>query len=76
MTLLALLAYGTAAVVGIQLVASSLVRLSGLIVRRNGRPDRFGEDHPPQAALAGLLLLVVGLFLLLQGVVVTLWTFG
>jgi hypothetical protein len=76
MTPLALLVYGTAAVVGVQLVASSLGRLSGLLVRRNGRPIRPDEDPLPQAAMAGLVLLVVGLFLLLQGVVVTLWTFG
>ncbi len=76
MTPLALLVYGTAAVVGVQLVASSLGRLSGLLIRRNGRPIRPDEDPLPQAALAGLVLLVVGLFLLLQGVAVTLWTFG
>lgn len=76
MTPLALLVYGTAAVVGIQLVASSLGRLSGLLIRRNGRPIRPDKAPVPQAALAGLIPLVVGLFLLLQGVVVTLWTFG
>ncbi len=76
MTPLALLVYGTAAVVGVQLVASSLGRLSGLFVSRNGRPIRPDEDRIPQAALAGLLLLVIGLFLLLQGAVVAVWTFG
>lgn len=73
---LALLAYSTAAVVGLQLVAASLSRLSALIVRRNGRLARLDQDPQPQAVVADLLLAAAGLFLLLQGVVVALWTFG
>lgn len=76
MTSLVLVAYVTAAVVGIQLVASSVARFSSLVVRRNGRPGRLGEDSPPQAALAGLVFLAAGLLLVLQGVAVVLWTFG
>ncbi len=75
-TSLVLLAYGTAAVVGIQLVACSLARFSALVARRNGHPDRFGQDSRPQVALAGLVLLGAGLFLVLQGVAVVVWTFG
>lgn len=76
MTPLALLAYGTAAVVGLQLVAASVSRLADLIVRRNGRPFRLGQDPPPPVTMGDMALLLVGLFLLLQGVVVILWTFG
>lgn len=76
MTSLAVLAYGTAAVVGVQLVTSGLLRLSGLALRRNGGRSRPGQHLPPQAVAADLVLSVVGLFLLLQGVLVILWTFN
>lgn len=76
MTPLALLAYGTAAVVGMQLIASGLFRLSGLVVRRNGNPVHPGQHIRPQAVAADLMLLAAGLFLLLQGVVVVAWTFA
>ncbi len=75
MTSLVLLAYGTAAVVGIQLVASSASHLFTLVGRRPWGPDRYGEVSPTRAALADVVLMLAGLFLLLQGVVVVLWTF-
>ncbi|KKM26576.1 hypothetical protein LCGC14_1583400 [marine sediment metagenome] len=76
MTSLAVLAYGTAAVVGVQLIASGLSRLSGLAVRRNGNPNHPDQRLLPQAVAADLVLLAAGLFLLLQGVVVVAWTFA
>ena len=74
MTSLVLVAYGTAAIVGVQLLANGLVHLSSLVARRNGPLTRTGPV--PQALVGELVLLVGGLFLLLQGVVVVLWTFS
>jgi len=76
MTSLALAAYGTAAVVGVQLIGSSFYRLSHLPVRRNGRYVPAGPEPLPQALVSAVVLLGAGLFLLLQGVVVVLWTFA
>ena len=76
MIYLAVLAYGTAAIVGVQLVTSGLLRLSGLALRRNEGRSRPGQHLQPQAVAAGLVFSVIGLFLLLQGVVVVLWTFS
>ncbi len=75
MTLLMLVAYSTAAVVGIQLVANGASRLAGLVARRNGLPAP-GQHVAPQALIADAVLLAAGLFLLLQGLVVVLWTFS
>ena len=75
MTLLMLVAYSTAAVVGIQLIANGASRLAGFVGRRNGWAA-LGQHVAPQALIADALLLVAGLFLLLQGVLVVLWTFS
>jgi hypothetical protein len=72
-TSLAVLAYGTAAVVGVQLVTSGASRLSSLVFRRSGDP---GQHVTRQTVAADLVLSIVGLFLLLQGVVIVLWTFA
>lgn len=76
MTSLAVLAYGTAAIVGVQLVTSGVSRLSSLVFRRSGDPGHPSQHVPPQAVAAALVLSTVGLFLLLQGVVIVLWTFA
>ena len=75
MTLLMLVAYSTAAIVGIQLVANGASHLAGFVARRDGQPA-LGQHVAPQALIGDALLLVAGLFLLLQGVVVVLWTFS
>lgn len=77
MTSLVLLAYGTAALVGLHLVASRLLHLADLLVQRNGRPLGMGRGPLlPAAVVADLMLLLAGLFLLLQGVVIGVWTFA
>ena len=76
MTSLVLLAYSTAALVGLNLVISRFSRLAGLLARRNGRSLGFGQEPPLPAAVADLVLLMAGLFLLLQAVMVGLWTFS
>ncbi len=75
-TSLALMAYGIAAVVGMQLVANGFFHLSRRAVRRNGRSVSMSPNPHPQAVLTALVLLAAGLFLLLQGAVVALWTLG
>jgi hypothetical protein len=76
MTPLALVAYGTAAVVGIQLIGSGFSRLSHLSVRRDVRFAPVHHHSVPQAAASALVVLTAGLFLFLQGVAVALWTFA
>lgn len=67
---LRLVAYGTAAVVGLQLAGVGLSRLSGLTVGLNGCIPRIGRGGAPRGVAAGLAFLCAGLVLLAQGVVV------
>ena len=71
MTSLVLIAYGTAGIVGIQMAAGSLARLAGF-----DRPNRSRQSLSRQSlSFAGtLMLLLAGLFLMLQGAAVFLWT--
>jgi hypothetical protein len=69
-TPLRLVAYSTAAIVGLQLVGVGLCRLSGLVVRLNGRVPRIGHSSTPRTVVPGLAFLCAGLVLLVQGVVV------
>ena len=75
-TFLAPAAYGTAAIVGMQLIRSSFSRLSRRVVRQNGDKVPMGPYALPQAMVTALVLLGAGLFLLMQGVAVVLWTFS
>ena len=70
MTALALVAYGTAAIVGVQMAVGSLARLA--------RPSRPGQPLMQESmSFAGsVVLLLAGLFLVLQGAVVFLWAFS
>ncbi|OGO09410.1 MAG: hypothetical protein A2Y61_05700 [Chloroflexi bacterium RBG_13_60_13] len=69
-TPLRLVAYGTAAIVGLQLLGIGLARLSGIVVRLDGRFPRIGHRSAPRTAVPGLAFLGAGLVLLVQGVVV------
>ena len=73
MTALALVAYGTAAIVGVQIAVGSLARLAGV-----ARPSRPGQPLMQESmSFAGsVVLLLAGLFLVLQGAVVFLWAFS
>jgi hypothetical protein len=70
LTPLRLMAYGTAAVVGLQLAGVGLSRLSGLTVGLKGCVPRIGRGAAPRAVVAGLAFLCAGLVLLAQGIVV------
>ncbi|MBI2914277.1 MAG: hypothetical protein HYY03_10210 [Chloroflexi bacterium] len=73
MTALVLVAYGTAAIVGVQMAVGSLARLAG-----SARATRPGQPLMRESlSFAGsLVLLLAGLFLVLQGAVVFLWAFS
>lgn len=70
LTPLRILAYGTTAIVGLQLVGLGLSRLSGVAVRVNGRLPRLGRNGSRPALVPGLAFLCAGLVLVTQGVAV------
>lgn len=68
LTSLLLFAYGTAAFVGMYMIAGSVFRLTG-----TGRV-RHGLVHESLTVAGSVVVLVAGLFLAVQGAVVYLWT--
>lgn len=70
LTMLALLAYGTAGVVGMHMMAGSIARLAGL----DRGPLRRGYVRRSASSAGNIILLLAGLFLSVQAAIVVLWT--
>lgn len=72
MSTLLLVAYVTAGVVGMQMMAGSLARLTGF----ERLPGQRGLVRQSLTTAGSVILLLAGLFLAIQAAVVIVWTFS